>query len=195
MVIDAPDLATAAANELARAERLWYDLEPPEGTQLELIDGELVMSPTPGRAHSNTVTRLSYQLADLAQRRGWEVHANLTVHIPATRERLIPDLMVIPEDAPLFGADEVLAPGVLLAAEVVSPSSRRRDRTDKPRAYSQGRIPLCLLIDPFAAPAAVTLFSQPGQGGYGHQLRATAGQPLRLPEPFDVDLDIARLLG
>jgi Uma2 family endonuclease len=187
--------AAAAASEFAELERLWYELEPPEGVRVELIDGELVVSPTGSVWHSGAVYGLTAELVKLAERRNWVIHTNLTAHISPTRERLIPDLMVAPKDAPPFGECELLASGALLVAEVVSPWSRRRDREVKPRAYAQGGVPLYLLIDRFASPPAVTLFSQPGEDGYGKRQAAAAGQPLRLPKPFGIALDTARLLG
>lgn len=193
MVLPGANLA-AAESELANLEQLWQTMDLP-GHRVELIDGHIVVSPSPSRRHSNAATRLLYQLSDTAQRHRWELHINLTAHISATRERLIPDLMVVPEDAPGFGDTEVLSPGILLVAEVVSPSSRRQDRETKNRAYAQGGIPLYLLIDSFAAPPAVTLFRQPGDDGYQHRETAAAGQPLRLPPPFGVALDTARLLA
>lgn len=193
-IMAVPDLATAAEAELADIEQLWQSLDLP-GHRVELIDGQIVVSPTASRWHAKAVTQLIYQLSQLAQARGWEVLTNLTMHIPATRERLVPDLMVVPDGAPGFGPDEVLAPGVLLVAEVVSPSSRRGDREDKLRTYARTGIPLYLLIDRFAIPPSVTVFSGPGSEGYSRTRTAAARQPLRLPEPLGIDLDTARLLG
>jgi Uma2 family endonuclease len=193
MAMPRTDPAAAAAREFAELERLWYEVDWPPGSRVELIDGELVVSPTGSVWHSAAIDKLMDQLVDLKRRHGWIFHTYLTVHIPATRERLIPDLMVTSADAPPFGECELLASGVLLVAEVVSPWSRRRDREVKPRAYAQGGVPLYLLIDRFAQPPAVTLFSQPGEDGYGK--RQVAGEPLRLPKPFGIALDTARLLG
>ncbi len=176
-------------------ERIWQELETPPGARAELIDGEIIVSPSGSVRHSGAISALIFQLVDLARTRDWVIHTNLTTHIGATRERLIPDLMVAPADARQFGDNELLAAGVLLAVEVVSPWSQRRDREVKPRAYARGGIPLYLLIDHFAAPAAVTLHSQPGPDGYTRRQNAAPGQPLHLPEPFGIDLDTARLLG
>jgi Uma2 family endonuclease len=194
MAMPSTDLAAAAEAEFAQLERLWYELEPPDGVRVELIDGELVVSPTASIKHSAAVSALIFQVLEIARRHDWEVHTNLTVRISPTKERLIPDLMIAPRAAPAFSEWELLSPDVLLVAEVVSPSSRRRDREVKRRAYAQGQVPLYLLIDRFTSPPSVTLFSEPRLDGYAQQ-QTTAGQPLRLPEPFGIDLDTGRLLG
>jgi Uma2 family endonuclease len=192
-IMAVPDRAATAEAELADIERLWQSLDLP-GHRVELIDGQIVVSPTASRWHADVITELIDQLAPV-KRRGWKRYTNLTAHMPATRNRFVPDLMVAPANAPGFGENELLAPGVLLAAEVISPSSRRDDRQVKHRAYAQARIPLYLVVDPYASPPSVTLYCEPGRGGYEREQTASAGQPLRLPEPFGIDLDTRRLLG
>ncbi len=193
MAVPRPSLAEVEQAELAELEQLWQTMDLP-GHRIELIDAQIVVSPTANRRHSNVVTELMDQLAKV-KRRQWERHTNLTAQITATRERLIPDLMVAPADAPECGDSELLSSGLLLVAEVVSPSSRREDRDLKVRAYAQGGVPLYLLIDYYADPPAVTLFSEPGERGYARKEVATAGQALRLPAPFSIALDPARLLS
>jgi Uma2 family endonuclease len=186
--------AASAEAELADLEQTWETLEIP-GHHVELIDGKIVVSPSASRWHSGAIDELIEALTDVKRAHGWRFHTNLTVHIAATRERLIPDLMVAPKDAPGFGDNELLGHGVLLVAEVVSPHSRSWDRVAKPRAYAQGRVPLYLLIDQLADPATVTVFSDPVEISYRSCSAADADQPLRLPEPFGIDLDTRRLLG
>lgn len=186
--------AARARDELADLENLWQDLDIP-GHRVELIDGQLVVSPTASRWHSTVIDKLIDALIDVKRERGWVIHTNLTVHIPPTRERLIPDLMIAPPDAPGYGDDELLAPGILLAAEVVSPSSQRQDRTTKPRAYAQGQVPLYLLIDPVAEPAALTLFSHPSAGRYRRRQSCGGSGALWLPEPFAISIEGKQLLG
>lgn len=193
MAMPSPDWAASAESELADLEALWETLDLP-GHRAELIDGQIVVSPSASRRHSSAIDKLIDSLVDVKRSNGWEFHTNLTVHISATRERLIPDLMIAPKDAPGFGKNELLGHGVLLVAEVVSPSSQRHDRVAKLRAYAQGRVPLYLLIDQVAEPASVTLFSDPADDTYQTRDRATAGQALQLPEPFGNSLDARRLL-
>lgn len=186
--------ARVAEAELEDLEQIWRTLDLP-GHRVELIDGQVVVSPAASLWHSNTIDELIDALTDVKRAHGWRFHTWLAVHIEATRERLIPDLMIAPRDAPGFGDEELLGHGVLLAAEVMSPSSRGRDRGAKLRAYARGRVPLYLLIDQLADPATVTLFSDPEETSYRTCTPATAGQPLRLPEPFGISLDTRRLLA
>jgi Uma2 family endonuclease len=185
--------AASAASELADLEEIWETLDIP-GHRVELIDGQLIVSPSASLSHSSAIDKLIDTLIDTKREHGWRFHTNLTVHITPTRERLIPDLMIAPKDAPGFGDNELLASGVLLVVEVVSPSSRRQDRVAKPRAYAQGRIPLYLLIDQIAEPAVALLFSDPADDGYRSCERASSGQPLYLPEPFAIRIDASDVL-
>jgi Uma2 family endonuclease len=194
MAVPRADWAASAEAELADLEQVWQQLDIP-GHRIELIDGEIVVSPSANRWHSGAIDELIDALIDVKREHAWRIHTNLTVHIAATRERLIPDLMIAPDDAPGFNDEELLGHGVLLVAEVVSPSSQRRDRVAKPRAYAQGGVPLYLLIDQLADPPAVTLFSDPHETTYRACDRATAGRPVRLPDPFGIALDTRRLLG
>jgi Uma2 family endonuclease len=194
MAMPRTDWAASAQAELADLERTWEGLDIP-GHRVELIDGQIVVSPSASRWHSTAIDRLIDALTDVKRRHGWEFHTYLTVHIPATRERLIPDLMVAPPDAPGFGDNELLGHGVLLVAEVVSPHSQSRDRVAKVRAYAQGRVPLYVLIDQLAEPATVTLFSNPAESSYLSCSRAVAGQELRLPDPFGISFDTRKLLS
>jgi Uma2 family endonuclease len=195
MALPQAGLAEAAAAEFAKTERLWYELDWPEDVRIELIEGELIMSPSGSVSHSRTISALIDQVMDVVRGHNWELHTMMTAHVAQTRERLIPDLMIAARDAPEFSEWELLSSGVLLVAEVVSPSSRRRDREAKRRAYAQGQVPLYLLIDPFADPPAVTIFSEPGEDGYQAARTAAPGQPLELPEPFGLLLDTWRLLA
>lgn len=82
---------------------------------------------------------------------------------------------------------------MLLAAEVISASSIRRDREVKPGACALTGIPLYLLVDRFTKPVTIALHSEPGEDGYAKVATVTAGEKLRLPAPFDLTLDTSAL--
>lgn len=180
--------------ELAQMERLYYDIQVPEATRLELFWNQLVVTPAPAFGHSTALSYLSRALADVAARSDWVLQENRTVHIPATRERLIPDLLVAPKDAPRLNNGELLSPGVLLAVEVHTMTSNDRDMLAKRRAYSEGGIPLYLIIKPYTSHRWVRVLSDPRAYDYDCQ-DVLAGEPLRLPAPFDLDLDTEQLLA
>ena len=56
-------------------------------------------------------------------------------------------------------------------------------------------MPLYLVIDPYAVPAALVLYSDPQSAAYQSVTQADAGKALALPDPFGVDLDVKRLLA
>jgi Uma2 family endonuclease len=180
--------------ELADLERVYASLDVP-GHRVELLDGQITVSPTASRMHSRIVQRLQEALWERIRQHGWELHANLTLHVAATRERLVPDLWICRPDAQEFDENEVYGQGALLVAEVVSSSSRHRDLVDKARAYAQAGVPLYLVIDPSATPAALVLHSHPRGDAYRSLTQAETGQALTLPDPFGVELDIKHLLA
>ncbi|GLX02805.1 Uma2 family endonuclease [Microtetraspora sp. NBRC 16547] len=93
----------------------------------------------------------------------------------------------------MWSDDHVHADQVLLAVEVVSPSSARDDHEYKPRQCAVGDVPLYLVIDPDQE--VVRLLSQPSEDGYGDEVKVPLGEKLPLPAPFDLVLDTAQLLA
>lgn len=111
--------------------------------------------------------------------------------LPGSANFYIPDLAVVP--AELAKTEGALLPDqTLLVVEVTSPSNAGTDRTAKRKRYAQYAAPLHLLVD--RQEGTCTLFSEPGQLGYTHiQGPHPFGTPVRLPEPFDVELNTSDL--
>jgi Uma2 family endonuclease len=174
-------------------EDLYESMDPIQGIRVELLDGRLVMSPPPSLGHNRTVWWLVRGLSDHAMRNGWDLLQTTAVHIEATRDRPQPDLVVAAPGAPQYDDHELYAHGVLLVAEVVSPSSGHDDREFKRDAYARGRVPLYLLIDP--EPQSVTLFSDPHTEGYRSRTTVPFGDEIALPAPFKIFLDTAGLVS
>ena len=62
--------------ELADLERVYASLDI-RGHRVELLDGQVTVSPTASRPHSRIVQRLHEALWARIQEHGWEVHASL----------------------------------------------------------------------------------------------------------------------
>lgn len=81
---------------------------------------------------------------------------------------------------------------MLLVVEVTSESNAETDRVVKRKRYAEYGAPLYLLVDRMEK--TVTVFTDPGRLGYTkvdgpHPF----GTPVRLPEPFGIDLDTSGL--
>lgn len=175
-------------------ERAYEEYDEP-GRRAELIGGRLLMSPTASFGHSLIVDRLIEALWDVKQSNGWALHPNLGLYSAATRDRMVPDLMVTTRDAPLYDQSHVYGHGVLLAAEVISPGSAADDTGVKPNAYARAGVPIMLLIDPLPETPVVTLLAGPTGARYETRTVAPQGKTLDLPAPFSLTIDTAALFS
>ncbi len=103
----------------------------------------------------------------------------------------MPDLAVVPK-ALAKGGSALLPDQVLLVVEITSESNAETDRVVKRKRYAEYGAPLYLLVD--RMDRAVTVFAEPGPLGYTkvdgpHPF----GTPVRLPDPFGIDLDTSGL--
>lgn len=103
-----------------------------------------------------------------------------------------PDLTYLPAEVLETTDNQVPAEAAVVAVELVSPSNPENDWVGKVRDYPVMGIPLYLVVD--ARLKTVTLFSLPGGGKYRRREDADFGEGLRVPEPFDFELDTAALL-
>jgi len=188
---DAP--AARHTHRLPATVREFYDWLPAlPHLKVEIINGRVIVSPRSNPEQAWCVTLLIEALLPVARRNGWRVWPELDTCIAGTREPLAPDLAMGPKDAPRWGDREVLSDGLILVAEVVSPTSRREDREDKPLIYARGGVPLMLVIDP--EPATITLYSRPTSDGYRTTTTVKMGDELHIPEPVNITLDTSVFL-
>lgn len=117
---------------------LWTiaDLErlPDDGNRYETLHGELLVTPLPSNAHQGLAAELVYELIRWArQTEGFAVRAPGGVYISPT-SWLEPDIAVYPVSRYSTVPWRDLPPPVLVV-EVLSPSTRTRDRHRKRPAY------------------------------------------------------------
>lgn len=156
----------------------------------EIIGGVLIVSPVPVFWHEKACRWLERSLDSACDDNDWFPDRAGEIELPPDGDLIEPDLMIL-RDASTVPDLESQRPldRVLLAAEVISPSSIGRDREAKPLACARAGIPLYLLIDRFTKPVTVSLRSKPGAGGYAKVVTVTMGEKLHLPAPFDLTLD------
>lgn len=124
---------------------------PDDGQRRECVAGELLVTPAPTFVHQDLLGRLSFALHGYLAR---EPVARLLVS-PADLvfgdDTLVqPDLFAVPlEDAKRGWVESWPAiRQLLLAVEVVSPSSGRADRFIKRRLYQEQGVPVYWCVDP-----------------------------------------------
>ena len=159
-----------------------------EGVRYELVDGvPRVVTPPPWK-HQDALLELHLALRASAPA-GFHVVQGLGV-ILAEDERPIPDLVVVRSGDRTLS--NVPADLVVVAAEIVSRSSRTDDRFRKPGAYAQAGIPCYLRVE--LDPPHVVAYRLGDDGVYEEAGRAEPGEILKLTEPFPIEIDPAALV-
>jgi Uma2 family endonuclease len=120
----------------------------PEGTRAELIDGEILMSPSPRSLHQRVVFQLAKLLDGVvrAHRLGEVLISPLDVHLPSG-DIVEPDIVFISNRNPGIVQDWIR--GVPdLVVEVLSPEGIPRDRFVKRDLYARNGVAEYWIVDP-----------------------------------------------
>lgn len=165
------------------------DLEglPDDGLRYELVDGTLLVSPAPTKAHQRCVGRLHLLLTQACPDH-LEVFLAPTDYQPTDRRSFEPDLLVVRRDDP--GERAVTTP-LALAVEVLSPSSRSVDLVLKREVYEQSGVQSYWVVDPVER--SVLVWTR-GADGFGTPAEVTAEGRLDVVVPFAVSLVPAELV-
>lgn len=133
-----------------RATREDYE-RLPEHVKAELIDGEIVMTPAPSDWHETLVARLMTRLFAHLGAQAANVLRGSRTEVPAWEhgeEKILqPDAAVFPDGTRPTGRDWK-APIPVWVAEVLSPSTAKRDRGEKIRIYAAAGVREAWLVDP-----------------------------------------------
>ena len=164
--------------------------EDPPGVRLELVDGEVAVSPSPTPPHS-------YAIVELGRLMGNHIH-----------EFRLGELLMDVDT--IFGEHDVRRPDILffttarrhligdraiegppdLCVEVVSPTSGRIDRRDKFAQYAAGKVKHYWIIDP--KQMTVEAYSLRA-GKYVGRVRGSGSDVVRLPPFPKLEIPLAKL--
>ena len=172
-----------------------------DGLRVELVEGNLVMSPRPITVHQYCIHELLYQLRDqvpAALLGVAEVDVDLGLVPPAQPGFVrIPDLVVIPREA----MDRQRRPGgrlhaaeATLAAEVSSPGSRRLDTIVKRDEYADAGIPHYWVVDLGEPGDRPQLTAHHLAGEFGYADGGPSSGAFTATEPFPVRVDLDALV-
>jgi len=163
------------------------DALPDDGFRYELVDGVLLVSPSPAAPHQIGLAGLLFALHAAAPPHVRVLPAPLDIRFSPTRQ-LQPDIVVIPRVTP-SGPKVTDLP--LLAVEVLSPSTRATDLTLKRHVFEQAGVPSYWLLDTEIPSLTVLELT----GGVYVEVATVAGdEPFTAQRPFPVTVVPADLL-
>jgi Uma2 family endonuclease len=164
--------------------------EDPAGVRLELVDGEISVSPSPNPRHSMIVLELAAILkAYIRQNDSGILLADVDTVFGAYDVRR-PDLLFFSKPHAHFVTDKKLLALPDLAIEVTSPSSGTVDRHDKFTQYAAGGVSFYWIVDPDDQTLEVFELVN---GAYQLQTRGTATENVQA-KPFpNLTLHLAQL--
>lgn len=129
--------------------RTLIDDSPLTTPRYELVDGDLLATPGPRYAHQRVVGRLHFALMAYLEANPIGVVLTSPFEVDLEAESLVqPDVFVVPQDEArrLAVPEWRPAESLLLAIEVLSPSSARHDRRGKRTLY-QRHVPEYWIVD------------------------------------------------
>ncbi|MBI4503354.1 MAG: Uma2 family endonuclease [Gemmatimonadetes bacterium] len=111
---------------------------PDDGNRYEVIDGVLFVTPAPNVRHQRAVAELQVPLTLYTRSTGIGETLASPADISAREDRLVqPDIFVFASAAGRRVRDWAEITHLLLAVEVLSPSTARADRQEKRRVYAE----------------------------------------------------------
>jgi len=120
---------------------------PDDGKRYELVDGELFVTPSPTPRHQRISKRLEVLLMKYFEGRsiGEVFHAPIDL-ILTNQDVVVPDILVVSDPSHISKRGIEKPP--LLVVEILSPSTRRRDRGLKAQRYAELRVQHYWIVDP-----------------------------------------------
>ncbi|HEY4375781.1 MAG TPA: Uma2 family endonuclease [Acidimicrobiales bacterium] len=165
-------------------------LRLPEGPPFfELIAGEIVVSPPAIPAHSRAIRNLFLALHEACPSH-LEVFPNEVDWVVDQSNVFEPDVIVVPRAN--VGEKRLSGPPVL-AVEILSPRTRKRDLTVKREKFAEGGCPAYWIVDLKKGPELTVLELDPAAGRYVEVARIAGDGVHHATIPYPVDIDVARL--
>jgi Uma2 family endonuclease len=191
---------------------MWVDQEledylhlPDDGSRVEIINGEITVSPAPEYAHNGPIGDVQgafYIARHLSPAFSWRAVQTTGLNLIEIQDGYIPDLLVVSmqvhAEALRTHARYLVPEQVTMTVEATSKSNAASDREPAPASsrrtkwngYAATGIPYYLLIDRDPKVAQAILHSSPDRstGRYEDQRAWNFGDTIHLAAPFDVDI-------
>ncbi|MEU8887007.1 Uma2 family endonuclease [Streptomyces sp. NPDC048442] len=165
------------------------ELHVPDGFSAEIIRGSIVVSPWSKGYYLDVMDVICDQLRSHLPEGHRISQAPALYTFPSVERAYGPDIHAAHRRARGTTSNCLDGESLSFVAELTSPSTRENDCTDKVREYGRAGVPVYLLLD--MQEELATVFSSPTVRGYAATITVPFGEKVRLPEPFDCELDTA----
>jgi Uma2 family endonuclease len=164
--------------------------EHPPGVRLELVEGEIAVSPSPSLEHSFTQLRLSAVLVNHVKSLGsGELIGEVDTLLDQFNVRR-PDILFFSKTRTrVIGKRPILEPPDL-AVEIVSPTSIKIDRSDKFAQYRDAGVAHYWIVDPIAHTIEAFRLES---GEYAPSGNGQNDDVVQLPPFLDLSISLADL--
>ena len=164
--------------------------EDPPGVRLELVDGEIAVSPSPVPRHSFTVAALCTILKTYVDENDLgEVLMDVDT-IFGEHDVRRPDLFFFKKARRHFIGEKAIEGPPDLAIEVLSPGNERTDRRDKFELYATGKVKHYWIVDP--TKRTIEAYSL-RTGKYVGRVRGSGSDVIKLPPFPKLEIPLAKL--
>ena len=135
----------------------------PEDKRYELLDGELILSEAPTRAHQRADIRLGSRMHLFVDGQGLGVVYTAPRDVVFSDTDVVqPDLMFISNERLHIDTERAVRGAPDLVVEILSPSTAERDRTFKRALYARHGVREYWLVDSAARTIAVLMLGEDG---------------------------------
>lgn len=165
----------AEALKLTYADYLDF---PEDGRRHELVDGEHLMTPSPGTRHQEISMNLSFRIRAFLQDTPVGVLLAAPTDVVLSDVDVVqPDLLFVSDDRRELITDRCVAGAPDLVIEILSDATRRRDEVTKRKLYTRYGVREYWLVDPEPETVSVVRLDEP-QPAAEQRLSRDAGDRL-----------------
>ena len=158
---------------------------PDDGNRYEVIDGELFVTPAPSWLHQQAAMEFLFLVRPYAHRCALDCYIAPAEVAFSPRRSVEPDLFVVPRMDGRRATHFEEVQRLVLAVEVISPSSARADRYRKRHLYQSEDVPEYWIVDP---DARFVERWRPGDDAPEIVVESLAWAPQEDVEPLEIDV-------
>ena len=164
-------------HEAGRGHFTYEDLlhTPDDGKRYEVLEGNLIVSPSPNRKHQRVLRHLFALLVQVEMTAGGQVYTAPFDVVLSDGNVVEPDLLFISQERLGIVTPDNVQGAPDLAVEIISEGSRKRDVITKRGIYERYGVRFYWLVDP--EEETIRVF-EVKDGAYGEPVTLKAGQQL-----------------